>query len=986
MALQLFPVYNVGYANVLLRSLLGRPRSVDGILADHGDALFPTEPDSPVRRLEELARLAERLGLLTRDDVLDLTPVGREYADAAPSEGFDVTEAQAEVLRRLTSDHAATSLIYRTAAVALRTWEHLPAGTRAEDFGRELAIAGQQPSWTAKQTFVTQGRHWTSFLRAMRVLDDDHRLTEEGRDLLSLLPAGGGSASSVRVWLNRAGEAGEHESLALDHDVSVIGWHDLGRLDPALSRDDLKVMIRETYGETRTRSLANQAGQIYRFIHDVSVNDLVVLPLKTRPGKVAVGRVAGDYEFRDDGPFEGTDAQNTRRVEWLAKDLDYDRFDPDLREAFGQQGTLSEITKPNAAQRILDVLGGADASAIHLVLKWSPTIRPDTIERHEEVAAREGAVWWGRQSRPGTTGLARDRLAKLHAQLERGSETLVFLYSSAGTWKTRLLAITTDAADVEKDLIPTYYDPDQYQSLWVKLADFQQVDPSEITEGYVLAQSGDPVTGGGLSNQTPLIIRRQAGMVPGRYFILNQSQTGGIYDDAEGERYHWTSKSSGAWKQLANSPGARFVYYRPGQANDGTTKSYFGTGRIASITRDERDGLEHFVAEIDDFESFEHAVPFQDGPSRNAQVSIQPITRIQYDRLVRGGAPAADSLDVGAVREAAEKRGLSLSDDIYAQLVAALTSGKHVILTGPPGTAKTTLAQIVAETASAASLCDGYVLTTATADWTTYETIGGLRPTGANTLEFEEGHFLKAIRAKRWLVIDELNRSQFDRAFGQLFTVLSGQAVVLPYHRPDRPHESLALVPEGAETPGEGLDVLEIPLSWRVIATMNVFDKSLLFEMSFALMRRFAFIEVASPSEEVFHALIDREASGEAKPAALTKELLALRHFKDLGPAVFMDLARFLRERLSRAPAGDGQLIFEGFYSYLLPQFEGIDGATGEKLFDRLASLVGTKLRERLRRTLNAVLGLEIPPPAVSVSDDPEAEQLEEEPGALEEQ
>jgi dynein-related subfamily AAA family protein len=83
----------------------------------------------------------------------------------------------------------------------------------------------------------------------------------------------------------------------------------------------------------------------------------------------------------------------------------------------------------------------------------------------------------------------------------------------------------------------------------------------------------------------------------------------------------------------------------------------------------------------------------------------------------------------------------------------------------------------VAEAAAAAGLCAGYVLTTATADWTTYETIGGLKPTQDNRLTFAPGHFLEAIEQNKWLVIDELNRSNFDRAFGQLFTVLSGQAV-----------------------------------------------------------------------------------------------------------------------------------------------------------------------------------------------------------------
>ena len=38
----------------------------------------------------------------------------------------------------------------------------------------------------------------------------------------------------------------------------------------------------------------------------------------------------------------------------------------------------------------------------------------------------------------------------------------------------------------------------------------------------MLASSGDPVTVGGLGNQTPLIIRRQSSTLPGRFFILNQ--------------------------------------------------------------------------------------------------------------------------------------------------------------------------------------------------------------------------------------------------------------------------------------------------------------------------------------------------------------------------------------------------------------------------------------------------------------------------------
>ena len=107
--------------------------------------------------------------------------------------------------------------------------------------------------------------------------------------------------------------------------------------------------------------------------------------------------------------------------------------------------------------------------------------------------------------------------------------------------------------------------------------------------------------------------------------------------------------------------------------------------------------------------------------------------------------------------------------------------------------------------------------------------------------------------------------------------------------------------------------------------------------------------------------MIDDHAAGEIKAATLAKQLLALRDIKDLGPAVFIDLTKFLRERITAQPAEDGQLLFEAFYSYLLPQFEGIDVATGDELFKMMSKMMGSReRRDRLRHTLNSVLGLEL--------------------------
>jgi MoxR-like ATPase len=331
------------------------------------------------------------------------------------------------------------------------------------------------------------------------------------------------------------------------------------------------------------------------------------------------------------------------------------------------------------------------------------------------------------------------------------------------------------------------------------------------------------------------------------------------------------------------------------------------------------------------------------------------------------------------VKTVLSERALYLPDGLVLTALAALRANKHVLLTGPPGTGKTTFAEVLGESARRAGVAAGWFLTTATADWTSVDTVGGYRLTKDGDLSFWPGQVLQAIDAESWLVIDEFNRADIDKCFGQLFTVLSGQAVTLPFVDSEGDGEEMvSIVPEGAGPPSDTVPHY-VDAEWRLLCTLNSRDRDFLFKLSYALLRRFAVIEIPIPDDAAYDAILS--AKGATGSAELDKSLRELARLpaRRLGPAILLDCAGYLRERRTLGGTAEDEWLWicEAIDEFVLPQLDDLTAAERRAVVGHLTSrVVGSNRAAEVARLVGNRLG--VTPAELLPRDELASEALDE--------
>lgn len=259
-------------------------------------------------------------------------------------------------------------------------------------------------------------------------------------------------------------------------------------------------------------------------------------------------------------------------------------------------------------------------------------------------------------------------------------------------------------------------------------------------------------------------------------------------------------------------------------------------GRLATVEGKYIDGEMNDMATI--FEVRETpAVPVTEILAADRSQPLDPTTtdvialqQAEYERFLQ----AAHGTDIASdVAVLADQEPLQAS--VYREAAAHLVAGRNVIFYGPPGTGKTRAATRLAD-----RLGIGLDTTTANAEWSNHDVVGGYKPAGPDTdgdwkttPGFLSAAALTSVETltesghPHWLLVDEINRANLDQAFGNIFTLLD-----IDYRQ------------EQPITFGDQ-EVL-LPYSFRLLATMNTSDRSKLFSLGYAFRRRFAFVHVPS--------------------------------------------------------------------------------------------------------------------------------------------
>lgn len=176
----------------------------------------------------------------------------------------------------------------------------------------------------------------------------------------------------------------------LDQGFVSIGWDEIGDIAQIRrGRDGLKSKLASLEPDAKSRSIAGQAGVLYRFARVISVGDIVVAPYKP-DSTINIGVIESDYYYEAEAPTH----RHRRRVRWVKTGLPRAVFSQSALYELGSALTLFKVNRH--VSEVLAVMHADtdDADAIAFTVETLPnaTTMVDDIDNPEPEQPRASQI------------------------------------------------------------------------------------------------------------------------------------------------------------------------------------------------------------------------------------------------------------------------------------------------------------------------------------------------------------------------------------------------------------------------------------------------------------------------------------------------------------------------------------------------------------------------------------------------------------------
>jgi len=397
------------------------------------------------------------------------------------------------------------------------------------------------------------------------------------------------------------------------------------------------------------------------------------------------------------------------------------------------------------------------------------------------------------------------------------------------------------------------------------------------------------------------------------------------------------------WNELAKQIGTSFM-------EDGEKDGVIAAAELAQSITKTNSFKKYFGGKYKDASGNEHLLWVLAG--------IAWVIRGGLDNVDENLSDVADKILLGDPENG--KPEIAVEKDVVLRILRHLESGKHVILVGAPGVGKTMLSKRILDIYGMKKTSKEYVKSVATAEWSRYHVIGGLNLEG----KWNRGKVSEAAEEGKWLLIDEFNRADINKAFGELFLGIEDGEITLSEVEMKAREEKLKKEKREPETK------ITIPKTFRMIGTMNDYDKNLLLtELSYGLITRFAFVDIkpdgGKEEESVKKQIIEmNEAITEKDWDSCSKEIKdffefnkKVREWRMIGVRTTIDVIRYMISASKDTNKKKLDYLDEALCDYLLPQFDRLDGKTieeTEKASQKMNAKGFTEGLTKMRKDLEA--------------------------------